>query len=712
MSTRNVILLSASLLLSGLPVALAQGTAFTYQGRLTDGANPANGLYDLQFGAYDAAVNGNLVGGLVTNQAVAVSNGVFVTTIDFGGGVFTGNAMWLDIAVSTNGANSFTSLSPRQALSPVPYAIYSPTSGTAGTASALASGAVSASQLNTTGTPGAGQVLAFNGTQLVWQNAVVGTNAGGWSLTGNRGTAPGLNFLGTADNEPFEIRSGGVRAMRLEPDLTGAGAPNVIGGSPANAVANGVVGATITGGGATNLSGAGAANRVTASYGAIGGGVKNIAGGPHAFVGGGYQNTASGYISAIAGGAYNFGTNDEASVLGGAYNLAGGMLSTVGGGYENAAIGDGSFVGGGGYDPWADPTAPSIGNTASGAAAAVEGGIGNVAQGDYSTAGGGYLNAVSGECAVVPGGAFNSAAGTYSFAAGYHATATYAGCFVWADSSSGFPFSSSAGNQFLVRAVGGVGIGTSQTPPGGLRVDSGGLAVTGASSPNYGTAQGVFLERFGSTAGVIYGYNYSKMQPLSLALNSPGGNVGIGTLNPQKTLEVNGTAQAHSLALIGGADVAGAALEVSGMTSTRALTITGGADVAEPFKVGGGELPKGSVVVIDEDHPGELRLSSRSYDTRVAGIVSGANGVNPGISLRQEGVNDGGQNVALSGRVYVLADASNGTIKPGDLLTTSETPGHAMKVGDHTRAQGAILGKAMSGLKEGRGLVLVLVTLQ
>lgn len=148
------------------------------------------------------------------------------------------------------------------------------------------------------------------------------------------------------------------------------------------------------------------------------------------------------------------------------------------------------------------------------------------------------------------------------------------------------------------------------------------------------------------------------------------------------------------------------------MTSTRALTITGGADVAEPFKVGGGELPKGSVVVIDEDHPGELRLSSRSYDTRVAGIVSGANGVNPGISLRQEGVNDGGQNVALSGRVYVLADASNGTIKPGDLLTTSESPGHAMKVGDHTRAQGAILGKAMSGLKEGRGLVLVLVTLQ
>ncbi len=66
----------------------------------------------------------------------------------------------------------------------------------------------------------------------------------------------------------------------------------------------------------------------------------------------------------------------------------------------------------------------------------------------------------------------------------------------------------------------------------------------------------------------------------------------------------------------------------------------------------------------------------------------------------------------MTGRVYVQADATFGAIKPGDMLTTSETPGHAMKVTDHARAQGAILGKAMSGLKEGTGTVLVLVTLQ
>ena len=73
---------------------------------------------------------------------------------------------------------------------------------------------------------------------------------------------------------------------------------------------------------------------------------------------------------------------------------------------------------------------------------------------------------------------------------------------------------------------------------------------------------------------------------------------------------------------------------------------------------------------------------------------------------------DGGQDVALTGRVYVLADAMHGAIRPGDLLTTSDMPGRAMKVTDHMRAQGAILGKAMSGLSKGTGVVLVLVTLQ
>lgn len=148
------------------------------------------------------------------------------------------------------------------------------------------------------------------------------------------------------------------------------------------------------------------------------------------------------------------------------------------------------------------------------------------------------------------------------------------------------------------------------------------------------------------------------------------------------------------------------------VTEVKTLRITGGADLAEPFAMKEEELEKGSVVVIDDEHPGRLKRSTSAYDTRVAGIVSGANGVNPGIALHQQGALEGGQNVALSGRVYVQADATGGAIRPGDLLTTSDTPGHAMKVTEHTRAQGAILGKAMSPLEEGTGMVLVLVTLQ
>jgi hypothetical protein len=106
-------------------------------------------------------------------------------------------------------------------------------------------------------------------------------------------------------------------------------------------------------------------------------------------------------------------------------------------------------------------------------------------------------------------------------------------------------------------------------------------------------------------------------------------------------------------------------------------------------------------------------VSSVAYDTRVAGVISGAGGVRPGLLMGQrESVADGDHPVALTGRVYCLADASQGPIVPGDLLTTSATPGHAMAASDHARSHGATLGKAMTALETGRGLVLVLVSLQ
>lgn len=150
---------------------------------------------------------------------------------------------------------------------------------------------------------------------------------------------------------------------------------------------------------------------------------------------------------------------------------------------------------------------------------------------------------------------------------------------------------------------------------------------------------------------------------------------------------------------------------------TQELEITGGSDLAEHFDVatpdGLGLPAPGTVVSIDPEHPGRLVVSGAAYDPLVAGVVSGAGGVETGLLLRQEGsIADGDVPVALVGRVYVRADATHGPIRPGDLLTTSPTPGHAMRAADPARAVGAVLGKAMTGLDTGTGLVLVLVSLQ
>lgn len=150
---------------------------------------------------------------------------------------------------------------------------------------------------------------------------------------------------------------------------------------------------------------------------------------------------------------------------------------------------------------------------------------------------------------------------------------------------------------------------------------------------------------------------------------------------------------------------------------TEELEITGGSDLSEYFEVSGkpkGEAPEpGALLSIDPDSPGRLRVSDRAYDPLIAGVVSGAGGVETGVIMGQEGSEaDGETPVALVGRVYVLVDAAHGAVRPGDLLTSSPTPGHAMPAGDREAAFGSVLGKAMTGLDEGRGLVLTLINLQ
>lgn len=154
-----------------------------------------------------------------------------------------------------------------------------------------------------------------------------------------------------------------------------------------------------------------------------------------------------------------------------------------------------------------------------------------------------------------------------------------------------------------------------------------------------------------------------------------------------------------------------------GVITTQVLTITGGSDLSEKFEVRPASDPEaaprpGMLVSIDPSRPGELRVADRPRDTTVAGIISGAGGIQPGLLMGQSGsLADGHHPVALSGRVYCYADATFGAIRPGDLLTTSSKAGHAMRT-TASEAAGAVIGKAMTPLESGQGLVLVLVNLQ
>jgi hypothetical protein len=128
-------------------------------------------------------------------------------------------------------------------------------------------------------------------------------------------------------------------------------------------------------------------------------------------------------------------------------------------------------------------------------------------------------------------------------------------------------------------------------------------------------------------------------------------------------------------------------------------------DISEPDKI-----ESGTVMVIEEG--GNLQKSTRAYDKKVAGVISGAGDCKPGIVLDKKHSQVNRKAVALMGKVYCKADAQSSPIGVGDLLTTSPTPGHAMKAADPLKAFGAVIGKALRPLKKGKGLIPILIALQ
>ena len=320
----------------------AQGTAFTYNGRLNDSGQPATGSYDLSFTLCDAFTNGNAVGAL-TNAATGVTNGLFMVTLDFGG-VFSGTNYCLELAARTNGGASFSTLSPRQPITPTPYAIYAANASTAATAT-TATTAGSASSVAAAGIAGTIQVTQLPGTVLTNNQRGVTLNG---SFSGNGGGLTNLNLTGLSANVALNNEANGYQA--LASNTTGSyntangsgalldnttGANNTAEGQAAllsnttgnNNTAVGMVAllSNTTGNNNTAVGQSALVNNLTGNY--------NTANGARAlqFNTTGDQNTASGYLSLgfnISGGcntAYGNGTLQANST--GNNNAANGYLA-------------------------------------------------------------------------------------------------------------------------------------------------------------------------------------------------------------------------------------------------------------------------------------------------------------------------------------------------------------------------------------------------
>jgi hypothetical protein len=528
---RNLVIALASLLaLSHLSSSFAQGTAFTYSGRLDHGRRPANGLYDFGFKLYSDPLAATQVGGSYFTNAVRVTKGMFVTTVDFGEGIFTGSNYWLEVEVRTAGESNYTALAPLQAVTPTPYSIFAGTAGSlSGTLpAAQLSGAIPLPQLPLAVLTNNGTGVTLNGSFSGNGSGLTGVNAtslGGlatgnfWQTTGNVGTSPtNGNFVGTVDNQPLELHVNGLRAFRLEP---AGGNPNVIGGGSGNLVQPSVASAFIGGGNS---------NQIDSSFATIGGGcnnsITNI--GIGSVIGGGSNNLIAGnsYLSVIAGGVSN--TIGQPSLIGITYpayeSVIGGGVgnsipiafrATIAGGAQNTvSVGggtDNTIAGGYGNKIFTDDTAyhDSIGGGSGNAiqigwseGCTIAGGDGNIITycGSPSTIAGGSGNYIDSYGGSSIGGGAGNRIGNWDEFEYYGGNGTIAGGsdnFVAENSGTigGGQGNSVTGTEISISenlsVSGTVAGGTSNVVNGGYGMIPGGF---GNSATNYAFAAGRLAE--------------------------------------------------------------------------------------------------------------------------------------------------------------------------------------------------------------------------
>ena len=496
------------------------GTGFTYQGRLTDGGSPANGIYDFEFKLYDAASSGTQVGSTIIQDDVAVTDGLFTVELNFGSGIFTGDARWLEIGVRPGAsAGAYTTLTPRQMLTPTPYALALPGLWT---------------QQNATSP---NLIGGFSGNEVT--AGVVGAAISGGGLSGflNRvtddfGTVGGgaNNQAGNADADLTNARDATVSGGRSN---TASGGLATVGGGSYNAASGDE--ATVGGGSENEASGGSSAvggghhNMASGDYATIAGGVDNAASGTYATVGGGNHNVAEAAYAIVGGGLANSADGEAATVGGGYNNLAEGDSATVGGGKTNQAMADYATIAGGGRS---DPTDFTTGNRVTDNYGTVGGG-GNNQAGDantdltdaiYATIGGGEHNTASGRWATVSGGLLNTASGDVAtVGGGYGSTASdYAtvGGGIYNDASgryatvAGGDDNTASGNSATVgggsgNAVNGpyatIGGGEDNTASNNYATVGGG--VHNIASEWYTTVSGGYYNTASGSAATVGGYN-------------------------------------------------------------------------------------------------------------------------------------------------------------------------------------------------------------
>ena len=212
----NVVILVMLVCMAFVGRAGAVGTAFTYQGRLVDANSPAEGLYDFQFKLYRST---SQVGGDINQSDVDVVDSYFTVELDFGVNAFIGVKRWLEIGIrpgELEDPNDYTTLSPRQELTPTPHALYAAAAGSLNAADGDPAGVVYVDETGKllVGTTVPGTKLEVLGDQKIWGDLIVGSNVG----IGTTSPTEALDVNGTAKATAFVGDGSGLTNLPVTPD--------------------------------------------------------------------------------------------------------------------------------------------------------------------------------------------------------------------------------------------------------------------------------------------------------------------------------------------------------------------------------------------------------------------------------------------------------------------------------------------------------------